>query len=400
MFMLEITRIRSTLAASIVVASVALGGCAEMSRVDSEALARERAAEIESQRAELAREKEALERERAQFEAERLAEAERDNAETAAEEMEALAANGGSDNRPPNAKPGECYARVLRPAVFETTNERVLKKEASQRIEIIPPRYETVEESVEIKPATIKLEVVPAVYTTVEEQVLVKPAVTETREVPAVFRTVTETKEISPQRSEWQRVSEIDAGGNILDTRVGSTGELMCLVEIPASYETFERQELVEPATTITVEVEPPVYRMVEKTVLVTPEMTREVPIAPVYRTVSVTRLVEEAQELSIDVPAEWETVTSSTKVRDEKFEWHSVLCKVNMTREHVSEIQTALNETGCCQCGPRRNACEVDGIMGPCTLRAAQCFATREDMAWGSNFITMEVIKALGLEL
>ncbi|MBT8106327.1 MAG: hypothetical protein HKP05_11905, partial [Woeseiaceae bacterium] len=77
------------MAASIVVASVALAGCADMPRGDSGAEARERAAEIDLQRAELAREKEALERERAQFEVERQAAAERDDAQPGAEDIEA-----------------------------------------------------------------------------------------------------------------------------------------------------------------------------------------------------------------------------------------------------------------------------------------------------------------------
>lgn len=401
MFMPGIAKMRSALAASIVVASVALAGCADMPRGDSGAEARERAAEIELQRAELAREKEALERERAQFEVERQAAAERDDAQPGAEDIEAPAATAASSYRPKDAQPGECYARVFIPALYETTNERVLVKEESQRIEIVPARYETVEEQVEIKPATIRLEVVPAVYETVEEQVLVKPAVTETREVPAVFDTVTETKLVAPQRTEWKFVSDIDtSGSNVLDTRVGSSGELMCLVELPAEYETIERQVVKEPARTITDVVEPAEYRTVEKTVLVTPATTREVVIPAEYRTVSVTRLVEEAQERRVDVPAEYETVMSSRKISDEDFDWRSVLCEVNMTREHVSAIQTALNETGCCQCGSGRNACAVDGIMGPCTLQAAQCFAKREELPWGRNFITLDVIEKLGVPL
>ena len=36
---------------------------------------------------------------------------------------------------PPNAKPGECFARVLIPERYETNSERVMVREASERIE-------------------------------------------------------------------------------------------------------------------------------------------------------------------------------------------------------------------------------------------------------------------------
>ena len=38
----------------------------------------------------------------------------------------------------PEAKPGQCFAKVLAPAVYETVEERVIAREKSARIEIIP----------------------------------------------------------------------------------------------------------------------------------------------------------------------------------------------------------------------------------------------------------------------
>ncbi len=45
---------------------------------------------------------------------------------------------------PSDPKPGECYARVIIPAKYTTSSEQVLKRAASERIEIIPARYEQV----------------------------------------------------------------------------------------------------------------------------------------------------------------------------------------------------------------------------------------------------------------
>ena len=41
-----------------------------------------------------------------------------------------------------------------------------------------------------------------------------------------------------------------------------STGEIMCLVEVPATYKTISKEVLVSPATTRTVEI-PAVYKTV-----------------------------------------------------------------------------------------------------------------------------------------
>lgn len=459
MFSRKRIRNGSSIATLIGLAAAALAGCAELPIGNSGASARDSAAEIAAQRAEIARQKAELEQERAQFAAERQAAIEREAAP-----VEAAEATADISIDPEDAKPGECYAHVFIPALYKTTTERVMTKPESERIEItparyetveervlvkpettrtevIPARYETVEEQVEIKPASMRREVVPAEYETVEEQVEIKPQGTKTIEVPAKYETVIEEKLIAPARTEWRFESEIEASttaglasasqtierfGNykVLDTRVETTGELMCLVEIPAQYKKIEKQVLVSDARTETVpdETKPAEYKTVRKTVLRKPETVREIPIPPEYgtvevtrlvqpeetreivvpaeyRTVSFTRLVEPAQERRIVIPAEYTDVTSTSLVYKERFGWRPVLCKVNMTRENVSALQNALTATGCCRCGPSRNECKADGIMGPCTFEAAQCFAKSKNLAWGSNFITLDVISELGLE-
>ena len=59
---------------------------------------------------------------------------------------------GGGDLFPPNPRPGECYARVIIPAKYDTATKRVLKREASERIEIIPAKYTMVDERVMVTP--------------------------------------------------------------------------------------------------------------------------------------------------------------------------------------------------------------------------------------------------------
>ncbi len=370
-------------------------------------------------------------------------------------------ASNNTGSMPSNPKPGECYARVIIPAKFTTSTERVVKRPASERIEIIPARYETAKETVVVKEASKKLEVVPAKYETVEERVLVKPAVTklsvlpaayetieervmvkpastQTIEVPAVYETVTERVLDQPARTEWKRGTGVGTGSSVamasaaqtvkrfgdfkvIETRVEDTGDLMCLVEIPATYKTIEKQVLVTAATTRKIEA-PAQYKTVKKTVLKTPATTREATIPAEYRTVKVTRqvrpettreivipavygevevtkLAKPSTERRIPISAEYATLTRNNKVSDERTEWRPVLCEVNMTRENVAALQTSLNDSGCCKCGPNRNECKIDGVMGQCTLQAAQCYADRNGLSSGKKYVTMDVIRTLGLK-
>ncbi len=75
----------------------------------------------------------------------------------------------------------------------------------------------------------------------------------------------------------------------------------MCLVEIPAKYETHQKQVLVKPAT------------------------TREVEISAQYEMQKVNKMIEPAHEEHIQIPAEYKTVTKTQKVSDGYWEWKKV---------------------------------------------------------------------------
>ena len=106
---------------------------------------------------------------------------------------------------PPDAQPGECYAKVLLPAKFDTISEKVLKREASERVTIVPARFEWVEERVLSKEAVETLEVEPAVFRWVEEKVMVEPASTRLVSVPAEFETVSERVLDTPEQTVWKK---------------------------------------------------------------------------------------------------------------------------------------------------------------------------------------------------
>jgi hypothetical protein len=239
---------------------------------------------------------------------------------------------------PQSAKPGDCYARVLIPERYETVTERVLTKQASERIETIPAKYETVEEKVMVREASKRLEEVPAEYAWVEEKVLVEAG-----------------------HSEWQK------GRGVIEKVDHATGEILCLVEIPAKYQTVRKQVVTKPAS------------------------VRVVEIPAEYETVKVTKMVSPPQEKRIPIPEEYETVTRRQKVADRCLEWKPVLCETNMSPEVVMKIQQALNQAGY-DPGP------IDGTYGSQTRGAVTSYQKVKGLAEGE--LTYETIESLGVKI
>jgi len=155
-----------------------------------------------------------------------------------------------------------------------------------------PPTIESSVENALVTEATEKLEVVPASYRDEEREVLVKPASTRYLEFPAVYKTVSIEQLIEPAKTVWQKgtgpVQKID------DT----TGEIMCRVELPAVYDTFDRQVVDKPARTTLV------------------------PIPEVKENYTVSLLDSDAQEKRTPIEATYEEVTKYEVLDDASFSW------------------------------------------------------------------------------
>lgn len=293
---------------------------------------------------------------------------------------------------PPNAQPGECYARVLFPEQYRTSEERQLVRQASERFEVIPASYETVTERVLVSEASTRLEVIPAVYGTVEERVLVRAASTKIVEVPATYKTESEQVLEKAAHTVWKKGSpEAFGGSSVVSQSVNGTGELMCLVEVPATYRTVTRTVIDTPATTREIEI-PAEYKTVTRRVVTTPATTREVTIPAVYDDVQITKLATPATSRRIEIPEEYRTVTKREKVSDARLEWQQVLCEVNATNSVVYELQKALDAKGYDVGG-------IDGRLGPTTITAVNKYAKSLGIAQGANYVPMDVLENLGID-
>lgn len=283
---------------------------------------------------------------------------------------------------PPNAKPGECYARVFIPPTYRTITETMLKRGASERVEVIPAKYEWVEEQVLVSAAAQKLEMVPAQYEWVEETVLVKEASSRKEEIPARYEWQEEEILVKPAETVWKK------GRGPIEKIDGATGEIMCLVEVPAVYKTVRKNVMVSPPSTREIPI-PAEYETVKKRVMVKPPTTRTIEIPAAYKTVKVKKMVSPPQERKIPIPAEYQTVTKTEQVTDGRMEWREILCETNASPDFIKRFQAALSRAG-------HDPGPVDGIIGSRTQAAMKAYQKQKGLAVGA--LTYETMKSLGI--
>ncbi len=328
-----------------------------------------------------------------------------------------------------SATPGQCYAEYTVPAATRTEKVRVLVKEETETIEVVPPQWEWAEERVLVKEASRKVVDIPAVYETVSEKVLVSPATTVWKQGNGPVERIDNTT------GEIMCLVEIPAKYKTVEKRVVKTPAGTKVEEIPAEYTTEKVRKLVAPATekrtkvpaqytevertvkvsdartmwaaagaapagaegaketgrTICLKENPAEFKNVKKRVIKSPPSVQKVEVPAEYKKVKVRKLVAPAQEKRIAVPEEKQTVSKRVKLSDEKLEWRQVLCETNMSRDLITRIQRALLQAG-------HNPGPIDGNVGQATLRAAEKYQVEKGLPRGG--LTMATLKELGVSI
>ena len=283
---------------------------------------------------------------------------------------------------PPNAKPGECYARVLIPAKYTLETEKVLAKEAGDKVEVIPAKYQMVDKKILVKEASEKIVTIPAKYKTVTEKIQVTEPSEKLITTAPVYKTETEKILVKAAHTAWKK------GRGPIEKLSGETGEILCLVNVPAVYKTITKKILVKPAETKTVAI-PARYKTITKRVLATPATTKTVTIPAIYKTIKVKEMVTPATVRKIPTPETYRTITKKVKINDAILKWQPVVCKTNMNGSLVRDLQSALKHQGF-------NPGPIDGIYGWRTRAAVQKFQKAKGISSGA--LTQETIKTLGL--
>ncbi len=285
---------------------------------------------------------------------------------------------------PQNAVPGECYAKVFVPPKYRTVTEKTLLKEASEKIDIVPAQYEMVEEKVLVEPASERWELVPAEYKWAEEKVVVKEASSRMETIPAKYDWKEEKVLVTPAETKWKK------GRGPIEKIDHATDEILCLVEVPATYKTIKKQVVVEPAKTVKVDI-PAEYATIKQKALVSPPTVKKIQIPAVYKTIKVRKMVTPPQEKRTPVEEEYQTVSRTEKVSEGRFEWARILCETNTTPDFVMRVQKALTTAGF-DAGP------PDGAVGPQTQMALQAFQQKNGLSVGA--MTYETVEKLGIRL
>ena len=429
----------------------------------------------------------------------------------------------------PDAKPGECYSKVIVPAVFEAVTEEVMVKPETSTVEIIPATYDVQEKEVLVKEASTQLVAVPATYKTVTEEVEIAPARTEwvtslgrrgipaspallaaattsgvdisaaqpeqcfsEHYLPAKFVTnekevlvKEEAEEINIIPAQFEQAEEtvmvkasaknkllVEAEYEVIEEQVmiepakavwkkgtgpitridNSTGDIMCLVQIPAKYKTIKKTVLKSPSAVQEVEIPaesevvpvsrlvsdsaadrvklpaqfdtvevttkesdaafvwrnadvagegtatgnticlkaiPAKYASVKKQVVDAPASIKEEAVPAVYKTVQVQTVSSDAEERVTIIPAVFDTVETRVKKSSERLEWQRVLCETNMTRDTNKRIQQVLKDAGY-YTGP------IDGSIGRGTLSSVERYQKDNDLPTGG--LTIQMLEKMGI--
>lgn len=287
---------------------------------------------------------------------------------------------GAASLLPPAAKAGECYARAFVPPTYKPISKTVLKREASARVETVPARYQWVEQKVLTREASQQLKVIPAKYGWKEEQVLVREASTKLVEQPAVYENVEEKILVREGYTTWKK------GRGPIERIDNATGEIMCLIEVPAQYKTVVKKVVKTPASVRKVEI-PAEYKTVKRRVVIEPAKTMTVDIPEQYNTVKVRKMAEKPQERRIEIPAEYQEVSDQVLVSEGHLEWRPILCETNTSADVVRKLQMALRNGG-------YNPGPIDGVIGYETMAAVKAYQKANGLASGQ--LTMETLRKL----
>ena len=228
---------------------------------------------------------------------------------------------------PRSAAPtGRCYARVRVPPTYETYSQRIMLRPGRRERRTTPAVYAWAERRVLVTPAHTRRRVAPAAYRTVTETIVIAPAMTRVDHTAAVYETVTEQVLSRPAHSEWRRSFAAPDAPLPRGAREEPTGEVICLVQVPAEYATIEHQVLREPGHEIRTKT-PAVTREITRRVLDRPAQVEDISVPATYRTERYERLVAPARTTWVDIPAVYSARQARRQTAPGRLAWRAIAC-------------------------------------------------------------------------
>jgi hypothetical protein len=291
-----------------------------------------------------------------------------------------------SGQLPSQARPGQCYGRVLVPATYRNEAMSVVTREAYEQVQVSDPVFRADQQSVTTSDAYKRYEVTEPTFRTENQTIVTRPAHERLVASPAVLGTRTETVVVREPRLVWR------AGSNLSNVRRmdSATGEIFCLVEEAAVTQTVSRLVQTQPAR-ISRQSVPAETTTVQRRILATPASVREINVPGTYQNVTVHTLVTPAGERRSTMPEQRSTVNRQVVETGERYEWVPVVCESTPTGiVSITAAQRALAAKGLYR-GP------IDGIMGSRTAQALREYQ-RMNRLPGNGSLTIETARHLGL--
>jgi len=286
---------------------------------------------------------------------------------------------------PPQAKPGQCFARVLVEATYRSETVPVVIRDAHDRVQVSEPVFKSEIKSFPISDAYKDYVVTPPTFRTEQQKIVVRPAHERLRASPAVIGTRPVTVVIREPRLVWRPGSK----GSEVRRIDAATGEVFCLVEEPAKTAVVQREVQISPAQ-ISRERIPAVEEIIERRFLVTPATVREVLVRAEAKDLKIQTLVEPAREIRTKVEARAGSLQRQVEVTAERYEWVPVVCVDTPEGKHsIQAVQRALAARNYYS-GP------IDGLIGPKTKQALAAFQRATGLP-GQGSLTVATARALG---
>jgi Putative peptidoglycan binding domain len=287
---------------------------------------------------------------------------------------------------PTQARPGQCFQRMLVPATWRAEPMDVITQEAYEQIAVSDPVFQSRHENVVTSDEYKRYVVTEPTFRTETQTIVTRPAHERLVASPAVMGTRSETVVIREPRLVWR------SGANLSAVRRmdPNTGEVFCLVEEPAITQTVTRRVQTAQAQVSRQNV-PALTQTIARKVLVTPASVREINVPATVQPVTVQTLVTPASERRIAVPEQRSTINRQVLATGERYEWVSVVCEnTPQGRVSLTAAQRALAARGLYR-GP------IDGIAGSQTVEAIRQFQRANGLP-GNGALTTETARKLGL--
>ena len=224
----------------------------------------------------------------------------------------------------PNAQIGDCYQLVRIDAEYETVMQTVVVADGYEVFDVTDPRLERRSLSYVAREAGMRYRVTEPVYETVTEQVQIRPSYVRYEVEPARTETVSERILVREAQLKWVRGYQDGARQVRHDPE---TGEIWCLIEEPAVYDTIHRTVVTHPAQIREIPVDPE-YATISREVLVRPATVEEIPIPAEQASYTVHVLVEDGTVSRSLSPQRTEQIARYELVHGERFEWRLVECQ------------------------------------------------------------------------